>query len=514
MAACTRSSPHDPEVVRLVEAITQGEKCIEWSDDAIVAPAPLADLIRLGPAAVPTLLDMLQTPADGWTRAMLFEAIGHIGDPRAREPLERLLARPTREIPDGALPALVRLGQPQSIPALRALLARPDRGGFGHAELLGALLSVGDDSVVEPLIDLALRVADERFDAVHALAHHASLRQALGMQEAPEFVLEDDLFLRAAKEWSLEQRGEPSPWKPHPGFNFQEPFAAEKQQAFELVAGTRRVGEGGLRCLPVDVACADTAPSEPLAVLFGWGHAQSLYLDVWQPHGATVRLHRFSTALAARHSEFDGDDMQPGHKVAEVPIHALQRMLAGAQAALSTRVVSWWWGPDGSGWMSSSNFAVALVGTNLCEATPGFCGYESSTGLPAYATLAAARDWHRRVAGDCDLRPAIDTDDDRRLFADFWQRSRERWNDEAWWFVRERMVAMAGAFGDASLVPGLLDYLQPRFAEGPHSMSRTAAHACSSLASLTGTDLRFDATGSPRPVPAVARDYLDLLDKK
>lgn len=517
MAACSKAFPRDPAVVHLVEVIAAGEQSISWdANDVVVTPAALAELIRLGPAATPTLLDMLPTTTDSWTREMLFEALGHIRDPRAREPLERLLARPTREIPSGALPALVQLGQPQSIPALRALLARPDRGGFRQAELLAALLGVGDDSVLEPLIDRGLQAPDslESFEAVEALEHHPPLRQALGMQEEPAMVTDDELFLRAAKEYLLEQRGEPSPWKAPRDFAFQEPFAAEKQQAFDLVAGTRNQLQDGVRFLPVDVALADTAPSQPFAVLFGWGHAQNLVLDVWQPRGGTVRLCRFATVQAAKLSTFECDDMHTEFDVAEVPMQKMQRLLAGTQAALSTRIARWWSGPFGPYWSSSNNFCVALMDASTPDQTPAFCGYESGTDQLRYATLAGARDWHLRMAHEATRRPTTAAEHDRLLFAELWLRSRERWNDEAWWWVRERMVTMAGAFGDASLIPRLREYLQPRFAEGEYSLSRTAAHACTSLAALTGTDLRFDTSGAARPVDAVARDYLVLLDRK
>lgn len=516
MTACARPFPRDPEVMGLVEAITRAEQRFEWTNDTVVAPAAVADLIRRGSATVPTLLDVLPTITDSWTRSMLLEALGRIGDPRACEPLERMLARPTREIPDGVLPALVRLAQPRSIPALRALLARPDRGGFRKTDLLGALLRVGDESVLEPLIDRGMEVAEDTLDAletVDALVQFAPLRHALGMQEAPDFVEEIGLFLRAAKEWALEQRGQPSPWKASPDFTFQEPFAAEKQQAFERVMEAAGMSHTTVRCLPVDVTVADTTSHDPVAVLFGWGHAHNLYLDVWQPRGATVRLHRFSMRRGTQRSDFAEDAAEHGHESAEVPILTLQRALAGVRAACATRLVAWWQGSSPSHWMNTNDFAVMLLGANTSEATSAFCGYRSSTSLIAYPTLAAARDWHLRVADDCNLRPAVATNDDRRLFADFWQRSRERCSEANWWFVRERMIAMAGAFGDASLVPSLLDYVQPHFADGKHSEQRTAAHACTALAALTGIDLRFDDGGEPRPVADVAKAYRDRCAK-
>ena len=164
-------------------------------------------------------------------------------------------------------------------------------------------------------------------------------------------------------------------------------------------------------------------------------------------------------------------------------------------------------------WMSTANFAVCVVGATSAEATvPGCCDYPSSDSLPSGAPLAAARDWHLRTTeGAAWQRPPI-TDDSRALFAQVCRRCRERWDDDKWWWVRERIVAMAGAIGDASLVPILRDYLQPRFADGKHSLGSTAAGACTALSTITGIDLRF-ADGKPRPVADVAKDYLDRLAK-
>lgn len=506
--SCTRSAPRDPEVVRLVEAVAHDEERIESiGDDG--APEELVELIGRGPAAVPTLLDMLATATDDGTLRVVLEVLVRIGDPRAREPIERLLARPTGAIPDGALEAIERLGQRQSAPALRALLARPDRGGHGRARLLGALLRLGDESALEPLIDHAIADAGERFDAVDALVHHAPLCEALGLQPPGSIVPsvgDDLLFLHAAKEWVLERRGEPSPWKARADFEFREPFASEKQRAFGMVSEVSDVARGGVRFLPVDVEAPAAAQREPVAVLYGWGHAHSLHFDVWQPRGDGVRLHRFSIQAGAEHSGFPENSMRASYAAGEVPAAVLQRVLAGVHAALATRVLEWWNGPNQGVWSSTSDFAVAFVGV-VPEQTPGFCGYESQRALLGYATLAAARDWHQHLASDVPLHSATPAAEERALFADLWRRCRDRWNDEGWGFVRERLVAMAGPFGDASLVPMLLEHVAPDLVEVPHSPYRTAAHACTSLAAITGQDLRFDDTGAPRAVADVARDY-------
>lgn len=518
-AACARPFPRDPEVVRWFETAAKDEAAVEWSADdllgelTITAPEPLVQLIRRGADAVPTLLDMLPSVADGWPRRMLVEVLGRSGDPRAREPLERLLGAGERDVAETALEAVGRLGQPASIPALRALQSRPDHGGFGAAELLAAILRVGDDTMVEPLVDLGLAAAGSRSVAVDALVRHVPLRAALGMREVPRFLSDDDLFLRAAKEWLLERRGEPSPWKPAPSFRFAEPFAAEKQAAFALIKTAHRP-QGGVRYVPVDVTTTGDVPELPVAVLYCWGHARGIGLDVWQPRGATVRLHRFGMVHGKAHSAFAGDTMQAEYAVAEVPAVVLQRVLAGMRAALAARVLAWWNGPELAVWWSSSDFGVVLSGIVAGDAAPSFCGYEDSYNLLRCAGLQAARDWHLRIVGETACESVPVGDDGRRLFCDQWRRCTAPWSDDSWWFVRERMVAMAGAFGDVSLVPDLRTFLDPRFAEGKDSAARTAANACTALAALTGVERRFEIDRAPRKVADAAQDYREVLDRR
>ncbi len=100
----------------------------------------------------------------------------------------------------------------------------------------------------------------------------------------------------------------------------------------------------------------------------------------------------------------------------------------------------------------------------------------------------------------------------RRVFAGVWLRSVETWaRSEAFWFLRERMVAAAGLVGDRTLVPGLMPFLDLRFVDGENSLRRTAEAACDSLARLTGVDLRHDGNGDARQLGDAARAYRELL---
>lgn len=511
--ACARPFPRDPIVVQLVEALATGERGLAYTGETITAPPALVELIALGKAAVPTLLDLLPTRTEEWILSGLLEALGRSGDARACAPIEDLLQSPSRDVAQSALDAVERLAQTTSIPVLRSLLARPDRGGFGRARLLGALLRVDDETALEPLIELGLAMENERWTAVQALLHHKALRTGLGMREMPHspFVADEEQFLRAAQEWAVERRGARSPWREAADFVFSAPFADEKQQGFELA---RKAADSAatVRCVPVDVVLAVEVPSAPLAVLSCWGHGHGLTLDVWEPRAQTARLHRFSVRYGDPRTTFAEDVLKPHYERAEVPMLALQRVTAGMRAALASRIIPWWHSDPASSF-SSSNFGIVLLGTASPDAMPAFCGYANSGDAPRYAPLEAARDWHLRAARDAACTVATPDEATRALFADHWLRSLPRWDhDEHWWFVRERAVALAGAFGTAALVPHLRPYLDPRYAAAGSSLGRTAARACTALATLTGVDRRFDANGSPRPTADAAQEYRAQLD--
>ena len=65
-------------------------------------------------------------------------------------------------------------------------------------------------------------------------------------------------------------------------------------------------------------------------------------------------------------------------------------------------------------------------------------------------------------------------------------------DEHYWWWVRERLVLMAGVLGLPADLPRLEGYLQPK-KTGPSEL-RTRAYALESLARRTGRDPRCDGT--------------------
>ena len=100
----------------------------------------------------------------------------------------------------------------------------------------------------------------------------------------------------------------------------------------------------------------------------------------------------------------------------------------------------------------------------------------------------------------------------RRRFAACFRRYQEMLGGETK-LVRERMVAMAGPLGDATMVPLLGRYLEAPFPLGEAGQRRTAAHAVNALARITGVELRFAADGAARSVDAAADLYRQHLGR-
>jgi hypothetical protein len=152
----------------------------------------LVKLMKIGPAAVPALIDCLKNEkAPPSTRAFAAQALGLLADARARPVLLHAIEDKDQFVAAHARVALGRLGRLQPTPKLRELAGkRPDSGGY--IELMFAFTR-DDEPNPEP-IRKALRDYDlARMDSAH-----------LG-KPAPDFTLAD----ASGKMWRLRQfRGE------------------------------------------------------------------------------------------------------------------------------------------------------------------------------------------------------------------------------------------------------------------------------------------------------------------
>ena len=148
----------------------------------------LGKLMRIGPPAVPVLIDCLKNEkASPYTRALAAQALGLLADARARPVLLQAIEDKDGYVGAHARIALGRLGRLHATPKLRELAGEdPTRGGY--IELMFALTR-DDEPNPEP-IRKALRDYD--------LARMDSARPG---KPAPDFTLAD----ASGKTWRLRQ---------------------------------------------------------------------------------------------------------------------------------------------------------------------------------------------------------------------------------------------------------------------------------------------------------------------
>jgi len=164
--------------------------------------------------------------------------------------------------------------------------------------------------------------------------------------------------------------------------------------------------------------------------------------------------------------------------------------------------------------MSSNDF---FVGIEVRDAEGfgeyrRFAGYAGSLHQSERLPLELARKhwaefWYDEAIQDA-LVPRVPTAEDRDFFAQRFVAGIHRHADFEW-YVRERLVAMAGSLGDPRIVPLLLDLAAPSPGQGAASDDRIRFGALEALVLLTGLDPRFDADGAPRAVEDVRRDFVD-----
>lgn len=168
---------------------------------------------------------------------------------------------------------------------------------------------------------------------------------------------------------------------------------------------------------------------------------------------------------------------------------------------------------------SSRDFhvGVRLVDTSGQGVEHYFGGYESTDeqqGLRVVLDLAAAEVW--TVLGDdalVDALPEVGPDDAaiRELLASSFWAARARNSEYGQWYVRERLFGLAASLGGPELVPALLEAVRAQ-AEESASEERSRVSAINVLAGITRFDVRYAASGEPRPVKAVAAEVLAACD--
>ncbi len=164
-------------VIRIIHCLCVLLVCLApWSQAGAGQNAPVDRLLRVAE----------DVGAEGQRRMAAIHALGERGDPRAVEPLIRILERDMRArtgVWAAAIPALGMLGDPAAGEILTSALNKRDDNWLGREMAAEALGRIGDASAVPALVHAA-RMADTRESAIAALARIGTPASAPSLIEA------------------------------------------------------------------------------------------------------------------------------------------------------------------------------------------------------------------------------------------------------------------------------------------------------------------------------------------
>jgi hypothetical protein len=484
----------------------------------------------MGKAAVPDILEALRAcegpgadprSAD-WTGTVLLMVLDAMREPSLREALEGMLASPVPAIRKGALDALARLGSKESAPALRRLLEAPDSWVRRRdSDLLcgwGAFAACGEPLAIGEILALAKRGGEGNASkAADVLSENPALRAALGFQGESSAIgyesFDRELFLKAAEEWyAVQVLGAPSPHRAPENPAFSEPYGEAKRSAWKALAEScadPRGSLGAVRCRPRDPEVKAADLSVPLWWVTGSGHGHTLDAVAFRPGVCSVRAVKFSYGSSRKPSAFPEDSHEAALRSAEIPLEAFGSLLAGLRTILEARAEEWWSGPGTHSGFSTGDFLVFVRSPERdLPWAAQFCDYPNTREKPLWLRLSVAWRWFRDFEkASLPWAPAAPDAGSRREFSAVFLGLQESMGGRGhWWFVHERMLALARDFADETLVPPLAAWLAEGDPRKPGE-DRRLCRAVNALARLTGEDLRFDPEGKPRPLEDVARDY-------
>jgi hypothetical protein len=136
-----------------------------------------------------------------------------------------------------------------------------------------------------------------------------------------------------------------------------------------------------------------------------------------------------------------------------------------------------------------------------------YTGYESTgESQRLHLPLEIAAEEIEPLLEPVDLAAGAATDEDRAFFAERFNDTIGRFDDDFHWWVTERYVSMARGLGSPLLVPGLLGRLRVA-SEDDRSTVDARADALEALARITGWDARADERGAARSATEAAEAY-------
>lgn len=269
-----------------------------------------------------------------------------------------------------------------------------------------------------------------------------------------------------------------------------------------------------------------TASIVRIEVETGSGHGGSLQL--WQLTRKDDEDH-FDVLAVANDTYYGapakvGD--QPGIFVARgaISVRDLETVLAEVRPLLTTRVREL--EPKGLGLgtvsFSSADFhaRIALEDDSGHVLARSYTGYPTSSSQQQYLGLRLAMTELSPVLEQVAFQPELPNAELRSWYVVTARRAWPRVQGQYAWWVRERLVAMAGKAGDRSLVPMVVQELRRGLreiekakAEDKKSLAdRYLTEPLDVLARITGWDPRHPEDGSERALPEAAREAVSECD--
>lgn len=500
--------------------INQGEEngTLEWEEN-------INNLAALDHLAIPVIFEYLNSSIDANFKQILLQVLEKIDDPLVRKDLEALLSVNDTNAQLSVIHTLLQLKCVESIPNLEELLTKTNDEDLKSAienalfDLKCLLINRGDFTEIFKLLPIQFSETKNFDNTIKMLCMYLPLQRALNCHEGM-FLNEKNkiLFLKAVDEWYYEQvLMKASPYKVPIDFKFQEPFAYEKQKAWDLLCAESNKNDkfSVIRVLPIEKDLTETDLQRELTVITGYGHGGGLTVYNFKPNGAKVVIQSFGLRYGKKRSEFGEDFGETSYKVSELSISEYKSCLAALHIIFSATIFEWWNGSGNTGsYGSTNNFAISFTGfENGSATTNAFCGYPRSAARIKYTKLVVANKLVYDLVNSKNLE-LLNEQPDSSLFSKIFLMTKEKWFSEEWWWVGDRMLSLAYDFGDKSILASLSFFFKEDAESDQSKFQHLAYRAVNAMAQITKNDFRFEKDGSPKPIKIVAKEYLDYLEER
>ena len=277
-------------------------------------------------------------------------------------------------------------------------------------------------------------------------------------------------------------------------------------------------------CAPIDGAelsrveakvrkeLVDYQKPSKLVVDFGcdlaWGPLKEVIFEDGSGHGGSLRLVRFHRSLSIVEVRVLGSShyQNPGFAVdtAQMSAKDLDALVARSRVAMLARphfipLFTPGAGLGLSGMSSSNDFhlRLRLVDERGRTTDRHFTGYDSSNTQEEVVPMRLAAEPFEKLLSTIKLtrEPSV-TEEDKAFFMERFLETMHG-DAHAYWWIKERLVALSSTFGTIDAVPALVALTKQK---GGGSVERTRDAAVTSIAAITGWDPRIDAQGRPRTI--------------